>query len=81
MTDKELQAVINEINNNYKDRWEQVRQICYIQANCFASKHIAKADLMPFSWDKSDESIEPATQKDMQKALQELHQYNASKTQ
>jgi hypothetical protein len=79
MTDNELQAVIVEINNNYKNSWEQVRQLAYVQANCFTSKHIAKTDLMPFSWDKK-ETIEPPTPQEMQKALDELHEHNASKT-
>lgn len=57
MQPQELDAVLNQFSNNYKNQWEQVRFISYIQASCFASKGLKPQDLIRFTWEQEQQEI------------------------
>lgn len=52
MTWPELNAIIKQVENNFKTTWEQTRQLATKFVNCFSDKEIKATELMPFSWEK-----------------------------
>lgn len=48
---EEVNAVLNAINENYQDDWEQTRFLAYIQALSNGAKLKSAQDIIKFSWD------------------------------
>jgi hypothetical protein len=55
MSPFELDAILTQYFNIYKNHWEQTRFISYITASCFASKQLTPQDIIKFSWDVEDQ--------------------------
>lgn len=48
---EEVNAVLEAVNENYQDTWEQTRFISYIQALSNGAKLKSAQDVIKFSWD------------------------------
>jgi hypothetical protein len=57
MTFFELDSLLIQHFENYKNSWEQVRMICYVQACSFSSKELQVTDILKFPWDKENDNI------------------------
>jgi hypothetical protein len=58
----EIEAVLNEISENKKDRWEQTRQLATKIVNCFSveDKYIEATSIMPLPWDEKKTKVKIA---------------------
>jgi hypothetical protein len=61
MSQKETIAILEAINENWKQTfelsWEQTRYICYIQALSQGAKFEKPSDLVRFNWDVDDNNV------------------------
>jgi len=57
ITPVEVNALLNQYFENYKNGWEQTRFISYIIASCNSTKELKVTDIIEFSWDKVIEAI------------------------
>lgn len=59
MNQFELEAILNQYFNQYKNQWEQVRFISYVTASCQSTKQLAPQDIIKFDWEKEVEKVSP----------------------
>jgi hypothetical protein len=57
MTWFELDAVLQQYYNQYKNQWEQTRLVAYYCAAPFAK--LSMTDIIRFAWDKKESDIKP----------------------
>jgi len=53
----ELEALLEQYYQQYKDNWEQVRLMCYYTAAPW-SEHLKLTDVLKFNWD--DKEVQPS---------------------
>lgn len=71
----QLESLLNAYNINYKNTWEQVRFIAYIQASCF-SKISKPQDIIKFKWDEIEH--EDLTPEQLEQQKKEVLKYALS---
>lgn len=70
----ELNYVIKEINNKYRNKWEQVRWVGFTTFRAMTGTPNKPSELLPFSWDEinSKDSKNNAPVIDLKKSATEL---------
>lgn len=74
MSNYELEAVLKQVNENFKNSWEQTRILSTNIINCFAEKPLKPVELMPFLWDNVEvKKVErPAISAERVKQMEDL---------
>lgn len=73
MTDKEVAALINKCNEEYRNEWERTRWLGYIIAISNGAKLNSPTDLVKFDWDtKTLAKIDNRTTKEIEAIKREM---------
>ena len=74
----EVDAVLKQINDKFKNSWEQTRILAWRFVSCFSEKRITPAEMMPYSWDEAADRkkierpvVDPAYVKHLEKLVTE----------
>ena len=51
MSFKECDSLIKYYNDDYSNRWEQIRYLAFITAKCQGAELKTPSELLPFPWD------------------------------
>jgi hypothetical protein len=68
---EEANAVLDAINENYRDAWEQTRFLAYIQSLSNGAKLHSPLDVIKFSWD-ADIAIDEISDEELQQRKQSM---------
>jgi hypothetical protein len=71
MSYEEVNAVLEALNENYQDTWEQTRFLAYIQALSNGAKLKSPIDVIKFSWE-TDIVEEEISSDELQKHKQSM---------
>lgn len=66
----ELAPLLDANYNRYKNQWEQVRFITYVQAQTQSDKKLTPQDIIRFNWEQ--EEVEEVTPEELQQRKQAM---------
>ena len=76
----EIPAILERLQFNHRDSWEQTRMIMYVIAQSNSKKKLSPSDIMRFPWEeKTDERPPEPTEEEVNALKEKMEQFIKNK--